>query len=176
MVHLTHDRSIIPGCIYRHFKGNLFQIVCVAHPEDYPEKECVVYRDLNDFTSCWIRDAEEFLSLVEPGKENPTGQKYRFMRVTSFDNQLSMASTVSLIEELMSREDNPFRECMMKDSPKVLDSYYSLGRIDDFTEPGKVMFNPVHWCKSIEEARDMKDKTPTLSVVHTTSVIVEDLK
>lgn len=37
------NREILPGCYYRHFKGNIYQVVGVAiHTET--EEEMVVYR------------------------------------------------------------------------------------------------------------------------------------
>lgn len=173
---VSSSRSVVPQAIYRHFKGDLFQVLCVAHHEECPEKKSVVYMSLTDPSSCWIRDYDEFLSPVEPGKVNPTGQEYRFMQVTSFDNQLSLASTDSLLKELKTRSDNPYKSTMLLGSPCVLDSFYSVGRLDDFTEPGKMSYHPKTWCNSLKEAQDHKHKNPSNVIVHTMSVVVDDLK
>ena len=48
---------------YRHFKGNLYEIVCFAKDcED--ESELVVYKALYGEGQIWVRSAEEFFGTV----------------------------------------------------------------------------------------------------------------
>jgi len=66
-----------PGELWRHFKGSVYQIVTVAVHTDSGER-FVIYRSNNG--KLWARPLEMFLEEVPEGKENPTGQKYRFER------------------------------------------------------------------------------------------------
>ena len=81
---------------FRHFKGgkHIYIIEGIATmatngPDD--GKEVVVYRNIFD-GKLYVRSIEEFISEVPSGKENPTGQKYRFERYdidnTEFINQV----------------------------------------------------------------------------------------
>jgi len=66
-----------PGELWRHFKGGNYQIVTVAVHTETGER-FVIYRD--NVGDVWARPLEMFLEEVPKGKENPTGQKYRFER------------------------------------------------------------------------------------------------
>lgn len=63
--------------LYRHYKGNLYYVVGLAEHSETNEL-MVVYHALYGDNEMWVRPLEMFLSEVEEGKENPTGQKYRF--------------------------------------------------------------------------------------------------
>lgn len=70
-------REVVQHCLYRHFKGGLYYVIGEAwHSENM--QEMVVYHALYGDNHMWVRPKKEFLSFVEDGKENPTGQKYRF--------------------------------------------------------------------------------------------------
>lgn len=70
-------RKLIPRSLYRHFKGHLYYVIDVAQDSE-TEKEMVIYQALYGENKLWVRPKAMFLSEVEAGKENPTGQKYRF--------------------------------------------------------------------------------------------------
>lgn len=56
-------REIHIGGRYRHFKGNMYEVIAVAkHSETL--KELVVYRALYGEGDVWVRPLEEFLSTV----------------------------------------------------------------------------------------------------------------
>lgn len=63
--------------IYRHFKGKLYQVVCVAFDSETLE-EMVVYRRMYDDHSLWVRKKDMFLSEVDHEKYPNIEQKYRF--------------------------------------------------------------------------------------------------
>ena len=63
--------------IYRHFKGNLYQIIDVAMDSETLE-EFVIYKRVDGDTSLWIRKKEMFLSVVDHNKYPDVEQKYRF--------------------------------------------------------------------------------------------------
>jgi hypothetical protein len=55
--------NVIPG-IYRHYKGNDYQVIGVArHSED--ESELVVYRPLYGEGGLWVRPLQMFVEEVE---------------------------------------------------------------------------------------------------------------
>lgn len=67
---------------YRHYKGNMYEVLGAGTHSETLE-ELVIYQALyesKDFEKghIWLRPKDLFLGKVEEGKENPTGQKYRF--------------------------------------------------------------------------------------------------
>ena len=63
--------------IYRHFKGNMYQVIDVAFDSETLE-EVVIYKRVNADNSLWIRKKEMFLSEVDHEKYPNVEQKYRF--------------------------------------------------------------------------------------------------
>jgi len=60
---------------YRHYKGNVYELVCTALLESDPDVEMIVYRAANGTT--WTRPASVFFELVDhEGKKIP-----RFERI-----------------------------------------------------------------------------------------------
>ncbi len=69
-------REIKVGQVYKHFKGNLIEVLLIAKDsEDLSEK--VVYKHL-DSGEIWVRDKEMFLSKVDSVKYPDVTQVYRF--------------------------------------------------------------------------------------------------
>ena len=70
-------KSIIKSQIVRHFKGNIYLILDVAEHTETGEI-LVVYKALYGEGKVWSRPIDMFLDKVPEGKENPTGQIWRF--------------------------------------------------------------------------------------------------
>ena len=74
------NRSIKPGDIVRHFKGNKYEILCFAKDSE-TQAEMVVYRALYGEGGTWVRPKEMFLSKVDREKYPEVTQEYRFEKI-----------------------------------------------------------------------------------------------
>ena len=74
------ERRPRPGEIYRHFKGNLYQVKMLAR-DSSSSKEVVVYQAMYAPFEYWVRDLEEFTSEVDREKYPDVKQCYRFEKV-----------------------------------------------------------------------------------------------
>ena len=70
-------REVKPGKKYKHFKGDIITVICIAKDSE-TLKEQVVYEH-NGQT--WVRDKEMFLSKVDKEKYPNVEQVYRFEEV-----------------------------------------------------------------------------------------------
>ena len=75
------ERIINPLTKYRHFKGNVYTVLCtVMHTET--NEQLVVYVDDSDASKRYARPIDMFLSEVDKEKYPEIKQKYRFEEVT----------------------------------------------------------------------------------------------
>ena len=73
-------RIIKEGTKYRHFKGNMYEVVAIAY-DATTLKKVVVYKALYGEGKVWIRDYDEFASCVDTIKYPDIKQHYRFEEV-----------------------------------------------------------------------------------------------
>ena len=65
------------GSVYRHFKGNLYEVKAIAiHSET--EEKMVVYQALYGDNMTYVRPYDSFVSLVDRVKYPDATQEYRF--------------------------------------------------------------------------------------------------
>lgn len=151
--------------IYRHFKGGYYVVQSLASIESTGE-EVVIYQSLQD-GRVWVRPVSSFQELVPEGKENPTGQKYRFEKVENYNNQLSLIPTSVLIKELLSRPDCP-SEIITAEPSKVWREEYLVGRYEErfvYSDLTVMDFNAFNVYSDLDRAREYVKNNPSMSIL-----------
>lgn len=103
--------------LYRHFKGDYYYVkelvrdctsneVFVSYFNIMHPEFGIFIRSLTDFES---DGSDEEVSIIDR-PNNRTGQKFRFQKIVSLDNEIRNMSTESLINELRKRKDSPFQK------------------------------------------------------------------
>lgn len=75
------ERNVKINGIYKHFKGTYHKVICLAKDSETLEEKVVYTHENNG--EIWVRDKEEFLSVVDHQKYPNIKQKYRFELVVN---------------------------------------------------------------------------------------------
>lgn len=120
-------RTVKKGEIYRHFKGNLYQIVGIAKDSE-TQKDVVIYQALYGDMGLWVRPYDMFLSEVDHEKYPEVTQKYRFELLSQLAcNNAPEPVTSQMPEEKKAESDSTGTNADSEDTPderllKFLDS------------------------------------------------------
>ncbi len=68
--------DVIVGKKYRHFKGNIYIVLCICKDSETLE-DLVIYKDINS-DKIWARKYSMFISKVDKVKYPNVVQEYRF--------------------------------------------------------------------------------------------------
>lgn len=69
-------REVKPNQIYKHFKGIIIKVICIAKDSETLE-DMVVYNHIDE-NEYWVRPLSMFLEEVDHKKYPDVKQKYRF--------------------------------------------------------------------------------------------------
>ena len=126
---MTYEEAVraIPLGRYRHFKGNEYEVIAIAHHSE-TEEPMVVYRALYGSGDVWVRPAGMWNETVE--REGKTYKRFyrldRIERVETYERLFEAA------------KERPDREKL-----RLLDSYYTSGAwLEDYTADENGEFPP----------------------------------
>lgn len=95
-----------PQEIYRHFKGNIYQIVTLARHSETGIK-MVVYQQLYAPYEVYVRPLEMFMSRIDTRKYPNEKQMYRFEKMERWEDQSAQTGRESMLVESMPVESVP---------------------------------------------------------------------
>lgn len=85
-------RTLEIGKIYRHFKGNAYQVLMLAKDSEIPDRSLVIYQGLYGNKDIYARELNMFLSPVDKQKYPEVEQYYRF----EYDELLNQETNLKL--------------------------------------------------------------------------------
>lgn len=154
--------------LYRHFKGEYYMLQNVVKNAVTDELMSYYFNILHPEYGFFVRPVREwFDTTTEDGpiidrRDNVTGQRHRFEKVMSIDDQVKNLSTCQLINELVSRKDSPLHELDLKEiESRVFSRDYIVGEKHYETEDFPRGVSTLAVFSSSEEAYECCSKYPT---------------
>ncbi len=84
-----------PHQLYRHFKGNTYQVLCIAKHSETGE-EMVVYQALYGDYGYYVRPLTMFMEPVDRVKHPGVSQKYRFEEIRPADEARTYSDSMAI--------------------------------------------------------------------------------
>ena len=106
-----------PFEVYRHFKGNMYQILTIAADSE-TGNPCVVYQALYGDYKVYVRDLAMFMSKTDKAKYPDAQQMYRFEKVLL--KAEGSVQTQGGAQEEMTPQDLPKEEVNMQQETAAL--------------------------------------------------------
>lgn len=154
------ERIIQCGELYRHFKGNLYQIVGVAKHSETME-EMIVYQALYGDYGLYVRPKEMFLSEVDHDKYPQIKDKYRFTKV-----ERSSEKTENMCDVLQSaKADSKDKQLADSVDPLTADTI----AVVDGEHPEACLVN-----ENLMAFLDAKDYSEKLEVLYSIHRAIDD--
>ena len=100
------------GDVYRHFKGNLYEVIIIARDSETLEEK-VVYKSL-DGEDAYVRSLSMFLSKVDHVKYPNMDQEFRFELISQKKTEVAKAETAK--EEAVMEDSSMIMEFLDLDS------------------------------------------------------------
>lgn len=110
----------VAGEIYRHFKGNLYQVIALARDSETGQ-ELVVYQALYAPFTVWVRALDVFMEPVDRAKYPQAGQNMRFERVNReqlASGQKPVRQTENAVEASQPISDDKLRKALKSGQPE----------------------------------------------------------
>lgn len=121
-----------PQTIYRHFKGNLYQIQCIAYHSETGE-EMVVYQALYGDYKYYVRPLSMFMEKVDKVKYPNARQEYRFEEFNSSQAKEHETCLTSK-EDLVSESSSSLKESISSENQVVSEPSFDDALDDDVIE------------------------------------------
>ena len=122
------------GEIYRHFKGNLYEIIIIARDSETLEEK-VVYKAV-DRDDAYIRSLSMFLSPVDHKKYPDAEQAYRFelvsergknvVEVKQEQEEPVLENSAMIMEFLEKEETDDKLQFLLRNKEKITDGFLSV--------------------------------------------------
>lgn len=116
------------GEIYRHFKGNLYEIIIIARDSESLEEK-VVYKEV-DGDSAYVRSLPMFVSLVDKEKYPNAGQEFRFELVSNSDtSDVSVVKSTEKSSQILPEEE--IQEKISLGDQTLIMNFLDLNTVDE---------------------------------------------
>ena len=152
--------------IYRHFKGNLYKVICIARDSETLE-DMVVYQALYGNYDIYVRPLDNFESKVDINKYPEVSQSNRFELVSPVANlspQFS-APEVTPIQAPDKVSEEELTSCSKEDDVRPNESMALLKPgVEEFLDADNVI-DKVNILENIKNCIDQDDVTIMASVM-----------